>query len=69
MKPLILITNDDGVYSPGLKAVVQAVYELGEILVVAPMRQETAMSRALPVKPGLGVIEPIQLVVRQSSLE
>lgn len=46
-KNLILITNDDGIESPGLKAAVEAVLELGEIIVVAPSKQQTAMSRAL----------------------
>ena len=35
-KPLILVTNDDGIESPGLRAVVEAVMELGEIFVIAP---------------------------------
>lgn len=43
----ILITNDDGIKSPGLKAAVEAVVELGEVIVVAPTNQQTAMSRSL----------------------
>ncbi|MBU1099651.1 MAG: 5'/3'-nucleotidase SurE [Bacteroidetes bacterium] len=43
----ILITNDDGIDSPGLRAAVEAVIDLGEIIVVAPSTQQTAMSRAL----------------------
>ena len=35
-RPLILITNDDGIYAPGLKALVAAVKPLGDVLVVAP---------------------------------
>lgn len=45
-KPRILITNDDGIRSPGLAAVVAAVHDLGEILIVAPQEQQTSMSRA-----------------------
>lgn len=44
-RPLILITNDDGIASPGLRAVVGAVYDLGDILVVAPKNQQSAASR------------------------
>ena len=44
-RPLILITNDDGIDSPGLTAAVAAVYDLGEVLVVAPKDQQTGASR------------------------
>jgi len=44
-RPLILLTNDDGIASPGLHAVAEAVYDLGEILVVAPLCQQSAASR------------------------
>lgn len=44
--PLILITNDDGIRSPGLLAAVEAVYDLGEILVVAPKYQQTGAGRS-----------------------
>lgn len=44
---LILVTNDDGIKSPGLLAAIEAVADLGEIIVVAPSTQQTAMSRAL----------------------
>jgi 5'-nucleotidase len=46
--PLILITNDDGVTSPGLRAAVQAALPLGEILVVAPNRQWSGAGRSMP---------------------
>ena len=44
--PKILITNDDGILSPGLAAVAAAVGDLGELLLVAPQVQQTSMSRA-----------------------
>ena len=43
----ILITNDDGVFSPGLKAAIEAVEDLGEITVAAPTKQQTAAGRSL----------------------
>lgn len=46
-EPLILVTNDDGIESPGLRAAVEAVCELGDVLVMAPTRQQTAMGRSL----------------------
>jgi len=45
-KPLILVTNDDGIDSPGLLAAVEAVHDLGEILVVAPKQQQTGAGRS-----------------------
>ena len=43
--PLILISNDDGVHSPGLLALVEAVRDLGDILVVAPKEQQSSVGR------------------------
>ncbi len=47
-KPLILITNDDGIESQGLWAVVEALLPLGELLVVAPDRQWSGAGRSMP---------------------
>lgn len=44
-RPLILLTNDDGVASPGLAAAIAAVHDLGDVLVVAPKEQQTGASR------------------------
>lgn len=46
--PLILVTCDDGVASPGLRAAVSAVLGLGEVLVSSPYEQQTSMGRCLP---------------------
>lgn len=43
----ILVTNDDGIDSPGLKAAVEAVSSLGTIIVLAPSIQQTATGRGL----------------------
>jgi 5'-nucleotidase len=48
-KPLILFTNDDGIESPGLWAAVEALAEIGDLLVVAPRLQQSGMGRSLPV--------------------
>lgn len=47
-QPLILVTNDDGIESPGLWAAVAALLPLGELLVVAPDRQWSGAGRAMP---------------------
>ena len=45
-KPLILLTNDDGIDSPGLLAAAEAVASLGDILVAAPHDQQTGAGRS-----------------------
>jgi len=49
--PLILVTNDDGIRSPGLYAVVNAVCDLGQIIVAAPSRQYSNAGRSHPPSP------------------
>jgi 5'-nucleotidase len=48
---LILITNDDGIGSPGLAATAAAMEGLGELLVVAPAEQQTSMGRCRTLLP------------------
>jgi 5'-nucleotidase len=61
MRPLILLSNDDGVGSPLLGALAEGLAEVGEVMVLAPERQRSAMShtitlhkplRVRPVAPG-----------------
>lgn len=47
--PLILFTNDDGIDSPGLWAVVHAFGDIGERLIVAPRVQQSGTGRSLPI--------------------
>ena len=46
-RPLILLTNDDGIESPGLLAAAEAVYDLGDLLIAAPRQQQSSMGRSL----------------------
>lgn len=46
-RPLILVTCDDGVRSPGLDAAVRAVLPLGDVVVAAPLEQQTGAGRSL----------------------
>ncbi|MBI5209329.1 MAG: 5'/3'-nucleotidase SurE [Elusimicrobia bacterium] len=48
----ILVCNDDGIGSPGLRAAAEAVAGLGDVVVVAPARQQTAAGRSLIGRPG-----------------
>jgi 5'/3'-nucleotidase len=61
--PLILVTNDDGLHSPGLQAAAEALAELGDLLVVAPATQQTAMSRAFVTDAGAGVVQCVTIPV------
>jgi 5'-nucleotidase len=45
----ILLTNDDGIKSPGLWAAAEALSELGYVSVVAPRDQSSGMGRSMPV--------------------
>ena len=55
MKPLILLTNDDGIKSPGIIAAAKALADLGELWVAAPHVQQTSAGRSHPPK-SQGVI-------------
>jgi 5'-nucleotidase len=48
-KPVILITNDDGVTAPGLMNLVEAVKDLGKIVVVAPDKPQSGMGHAITI--------------------
>jgi 5'-nucleotidase len=56
-KPLILVTNDDGVHAPGIKALYDAVKTLGTAVVVAPDRDNSAVSHSLTMNRPLKVTE------------
>ena len=56
-EPLILVTNDDGVYAPGIRALFDAMQSLGEAVIVAPERDNSAVSHALTMNRPLLVTE------------
>lgn len=62
-KPLILVTCDDGIDSPGLHAAVEAVMDLGEVLVSASCEQQTGSGRSFPPSND-GEIHQIDYSVR-----
>ena len=65
-RPFILLTNDDGINSPGLLAAVSALNDLGELLVAAPSTQQTGMSRSAPRPDNARVMpESIQVDGRE----
>ncbi len=48
-RPLILVTNDDGISAPGLKALVEVASELGDVIVVAPDSPQSGQGHAVTV--------------------
>ena len=52
-KPLILITNDDGITAPGVNALISAMKPLGDIVVVAPDSPQSGMGHAITVNSTL----------------
>ena len=55
MPAVILVTNDDGVHAPGLAALASALDELGDVYVVAPDREQSAVGHALTLHRPLRV--------------
>lgn len=48
-KPVILVTNDDGITAPGIRALVEAVKDLGTVIVVAPDSPQSGMGHAVTI--------------------
>lgn len=56
-KPLILVTNDDGINAPGIRNLIEAVYPLGDVYVVAPDKPQSGMGHAITLNATLRVQE------------
>ena len=53
----ILVSNDDGINSPGIYALVQGLKELGDVIVVAPFTEQSAVGHAITMKNPLRITE------------
>ncbi len=49
-RPLILISNDDGVFAPGIKALANAMTAVGNCIVVAPSEEQSGVSHAITIR-------------------
>lgn len=56
-KPLILVSNDDGITAPGIRMLVNVMKELGEVVVVAPNSPQSGMGHAITVGDTLRLEE------------
>ena len=52
-KPLILITNDDGITAPGIRNLIEVMQEIGEIVVVAPDKPQSATGHSITINNTL----------------
>ena len=52
-KPLILVTNDDGITAPGPRTLIEIMNEIGEVFVVAPDSPQSAMGHAITINSTL----------------
>jgi 5'-nucleotidase len=59
-KPLILVTNDDGIAAPGLKTLVEVAKNFGEVLVVAPDSPQSGQGHAITITQPLR-LHPVRL--------
>jgi 5'-nucleotidase len=48
-QPVILVTNDDGINAPGIRSLVEAVRDLGKVVVVAPDKPQSGMGHAITI--------------------
>lgn len=52
-RPLILVTNDDGVSAPGIRNLVAFMQEIGDVIVVAPDKPQSGMGHAITINSTL----------------
>jgi 5'-nucleotidase len=53
VKPTILVTNDDGINAPGIRALISVMAEIGHVTVVAPDSPQSAMGHAITINNTL----------------
>lgn len=49
MRPLIFVTNDDGISSKGIKSLIEVAVEFGDVLIIAPDKPQSGMGHAITV--------------------
>lgn len=52
-KPLILVTNDDGITAPGIRALIDVMKEIGDVVVVAPDSPQSATGHSITINNTL----------------
>lgn len=52
-RPLILVTNDDGITAPGIRTLIKVMNSIGDVVVVAPDSPQSAMGHAITINHTL----------------
>ena len=52
-RPLILVTNDDGITAPGIRTLIEVMNEIGDVYVVAPDSPQSGMGHAITITDTL----------------
>ena len=52
-RPLILVTNDDGINAPGIRTLISIMKDIGDIVVVAPDSPQSGMGHAITINSTL----------------
>ena len=52
----ILVSNDDGIHAPGIMALYEAVRDLGEIEIVAPISEMSAVGHAITISNPITIL-------------
>lgn len=67
-RPLILVTNDDGITAPGIRALIELMNSFGEVYVVAPDTPQSAMGHAITINDTL-YCSPVTIVKGEPQIE
>lgn len=54
-KPLILVTNDDGFYAPGIEALTEVAKKFGQVIKIAPDKPQSGMGHAITINSTLRI--------------
>lgn len=54
-RPLILVTNDDGITAPGINALIEVALSIGDVFIMAPSTPQSGMGHAITVNDTLYV--------------
>ena len=52
-RPLILVTNDDGINAPGIRTLISVIKDIGDVIVVAPNSPQSGMGHAITINSTL----------------
>ena len=52
-RPLILVTNDDGINAPGIRTLISVINDIGDVIVVAPDSPQSGMGHAITINSTL----------------